>query len=254
MALDDLCSSIERLREHLGEPRRLVEASAGSGRPDRGIHLLRGRGDPRGWHYSTSDAGSGRTRSPKGRPPPSGSVCPSIEGRSRRGTCSATLDDTSRVTQPPPTSTARAACFSGSKFDDFDAAVARATELHAEVVLAPHRNPPPGQSGGPAHREIWLRDLDGYIVVLASPDGEAAEIDETSTWVTRLVRAIVPFHQESRQALPSTTTTSSTAGRARNACGRGPIGASGDLFVPQGRCEVCPEVLDILDSDAQSEE
>lgn len=60
--------------------------------------------------------------------------------------------------------------------DDFDAAVARAAELHAEVVLAPHRNPPPGESGGPAHREIWLRDLDGYIVVLASPDGEAAEI------------------------------------------------------------------------------
>ena len=60
--------------------------------------------------------------------------------------------------------------------DDFDAAVARAAELRAEVVLAPHRNPPPGQRGGPAHREIWLRDLDGYIVVLASPDGEAAEI------------------------------------------------------------------------------
>jgi hypothetical protein len=59
--------------------------------------------------------------------------------------------------------------------DDFDTAVARAAELRAEVVLAPHRNPPPGQSGGPAHREIWLRDLDGYIVVLASPDGEAAE-------------------------------------------------------------------------------
>lgn len=58
--------------------------------------------------------------------------------------------------------------------DDFDAAVARATELQANVVLAPHRNPPEGQSGGPAHREIWLRDLDGYTVVLASPDGEAA--------------------------------------------------------------------------------
>ncbi len=58
--------------------------------------------------------------------------------------------------------------------EDFDAAVARAAELHAEIVLAPHRNPPEGQSGGPAHREIWLRDLDGYTVVLASPDGEAA--------------------------------------------------------------------------------
>jgi catechol 2,3-dioxygenase-like lactoylglutathione lyase family enzyme len=58
--------------------------------------------------------------------------------------------------------------------DDFDAAVARAVELHAEVVLGPLRNPPEGQPGGPAHREIWLRDLDGYVVVLASPDGEAA--------------------------------------------------------------------------------
>jgi catechol 2,3-dioxygenase-like lactoylglutathione lyase family enzyme len=58
--------------------------------------------------------------------------------------------------------------------DDFDEAVARAKALNAEIVLAPHRNPPEGQPGGPAHREIWLRDLDGYSVVLASPDGEAA--------------------------------------------------------------------------------
>jgi len=55
--------------------------------------------------------------------------------------------------------------------EDFDAAVARARELHAEVVLPPHPNPPDG-SGGPAHREIWLRDPNGYGVVLASPDGE----------------------------------------------------------------------------------
>lgn len=58
--------------------------------------------------------------------------------------------------------------------DDFDAAVERAAELDAEVILAPHRNPPEGQPGGPAHREVWLRDPDGYAVVLASPDGEAA--------------------------------------------------------------------------------
>jgi hypothetical protein len=25
----------------------------------------------------------------------------------------------------------------------------------------------------PQHREMWLRDPDGYVVVLASPDGEA---------------------------------------------------------------------------------
>ena len=58
--------------------------------------------------------------------------------------------------------------------DDFDAAVERATQLRAEVVLAPHRNPPEGEPGGPAHREIWVRDPNGYTVVLASPDGEAA--------------------------------------------------------------------------------
>jgi hypothetical protein len=49
-----------------------------------------------------------------------------------------------------------------------DAAIARATELGAEVVLPPHRNPPSGD-GGPNHRECWLGDLDGYTVVLASP-------------------------------------------------------------------------------------
>ena len=57
--------------------------------------------------------------------------------------------------------------------DDFDAAVARAEPLGAEVVLPPHRNPPDGD-GGPDHRECWLRDPDGYLVVLASPDGEAS--------------------------------------------------------------------------------
>ena len=56
--------------------------------------------------------------------------------------------------------------------DDFDDAVARVGALGAEVQRAPHRNPPDGP-GGPAHREIWLRDPDGYLVVLASPDGES---------------------------------------------------------------------------------
>jgi catechol 2,3-dioxygenase-like lactoylglutathione lyase family enzyme len=56
--------------------------------------------------------------------------------------------------------------------DDFDSAISRATEMKAEIVKAPHRNPPEGD-GGPNHRECWLRDPDGYIVVLASPDGEA---------------------------------------------------------------------------------
>jgi catechol 2,3-dioxygenase-like lactoylglutathione lyase family enzyme len=56
--------------------------------------------------------------------------------------------------------------------DDFDDAVERAARLRADVVLPPHRNPPDGP-GGPDHREIWLRDPDGYLVVLASPDGES---------------------------------------------------------------------------------
>jgi catechol 2,3-dioxygenase-like lactoylglutathione lyase family enzyme len=58
--------------------------------------------------------------------------------------------------------------------DDFDAAVQRAADLGAEVVLGPIRNPPEGQPGGPAHRELWVRDPEGYTVVVASPDGEAA--------------------------------------------------------------------------------
>jgi len=57
--------------------------------------------------------------------------------------------------------------------DDFDGAVRRVEEVGAEVTHPPHRNPPEGP-GGPAHREIWLRDPDGYGIVLASPDGEAA--------------------------------------------------------------------------------
>jgi catechol 2,3-dioxygenase-like lactoylglutathione lyase family enzyme len=56
--------------------------------------------------------------------------------------------------------------------DDFDDAVARVAELGAEIVLPRHRNPPDG-NGGPNHWEIWLRDPDGYTVVLASPDGTA---------------------------------------------------------------------------------
>jgi catechol 2,3-dioxygenase-like lactoylglutathione lyase family enzyme len=56
--------------------------------------------------------------------------------------------------------------------DDFDAAVGRAEELKAEMILPKHRNPPDG-NGGPNHWECWLRDLDGYKVVIASPDGSA---------------------------------------------------------------------------------
>jgi len=58
------------------------------------------------------------------------------------------------------------------ELDDFDAALARAEDLKAEIVLPRHRNPPDG-NGGPNHWEVWLRDPDGYGVVLASPDGSA---------------------------------------------------------------------------------
>ena len=61
--------------------------------------------------------------------------------------------------------------------DDFDAAAVRAAELNADVVLPRHRNPPDGK-GGPNHWELWLRDPDGYTVVLASPDGSAGPPDE----------------------------------------------------------------------------
>ena len=56
--------------------------------------------------------------------------------------------------------------------DDFDDAMARVAALGAEIVLPRHRNPPTGD-GGPNHWECWLRDPDGYTVVLASPDGTA---------------------------------------------------------------------------------
>jgi catechol 2,3-dioxygenase-like lactoylglutathione lyase family enzyme len=58
------------------------------------------------------------------------------------------------------------------EIDDFDAAVARAAAMKAEMVCPRHRNPPDGD-GGPNHWECWLRDPDGYIVVIASPDGTA---------------------------------------------------------------------------------
>jgi predicted enzyme related to lactoylglutathione lyase len=58
---------------------------------------------------------------------------------------------------------------------DFDDVVARARELGAAVARPPHRNPPEGQGSGPGHRELWVKDPDGYTVVVASPDGEAFE-------------------------------------------------------------------------------
>jgi catechol 2,3-dioxygenase-like lactoylglutathione lyase family enzyme len=50
--------------------------------------------------------------------------------------------------------------------DDFDAAVSRARKMSAEVIEDPHLNV------NANHREIWLRDRDGYVVVLASGPGD----------------------------------------------------------------------------------
>jgi catechol 2,3-dioxygenase-like lactoylglutathione lyase family enzyme len=51
--------------------------------------------------------------------------------------------------------------------NDFDAALKRVRALKATVLVQPHVNPAPG------HREVWVQDPDGYVVVIASPDGEA---------------------------------------------------------------------------------
>ena len=51
---------------------------------------------------------------------------------------------------------------------DFDSTVDRARELRAEIILEAQVNP------APQHREIWLRDLDGYVLVIASADGEVS--------------------------------------------------------------------------------
>jgi hypothetical protein len=47
--------------------------------------------------------------------------------------------------------------------DEFDAAVARVHAADVRVETDVHVNPNAG------HREIWLRDTDGYLVVLAEP-------------------------------------------------------------------------------------
>jgi catechol 2,3-dioxygenase-like lactoylglutathione lyase family enzyme len=50
--------------------------------------------------------------------------------------------------------------------EDFAAAVARAGALSAEILEGPRVNP------NANHREIWVRDPDGYVVVLASAYGD----------------------------------------------------------------------------------
>jgi catechol 2,3-dioxygenase-like lactoylglutathione lyase family enzyme len=52
------------------------------------------------------------------------------------------------------------------QIEDFAAAVERARALSAEILDGPRVNP------NANHREIWLRDPDGYVVVLASAPGD----------------------------------------------------------------------------------
>lgn len=52
---------------------------------------------------------------------------------------------------------------------EFDALIGRARDLNAEILEAPHVNPSAG------HRECWLRDPDGYVVVVASAYGDLGE-------------------------------------------------------------------------------
>lgn len=52
--------------------------------------------------------------------------------------------------------------------DDFDAAHERARDLGAEILQGPFVNPNARQW------EIWIRDPDGYVVVIAGPQGGAA--------------------------------------------------------------------------------
>jgi catechol 2,3-dioxygenase-like lactoylglutathione lyase family enzyme len=54
--------------------------------------------------------------------------------------------------------------------DDFDGVMERAAEMSVEMVLPKHRNPAEGD-GGPNHWEGWMRDPDGYVLVVASPYG-----------------------------------------------------------------------------------
>jgi hypothetical protein len=51
---------------------------------------------------------------------------------------------------------------------DFDAAVQRARSLNAQIIEEPHVNPNAGQ------REMWIRDRDGYVVVVAGPGGDTS--------------------------------------------------------------------------------
>jgi hypothetical protein len=55
------------------------------------------------------------------------------------------------------------------EIDNFDAVVARAGEMKVEVVLPCYHHV------GAHQWEIWLRDPEGYTLVLSTPDGSAPQ-------------------------------------------------------------------------------
>jgi catechol 2,3-dioxygenase-like lactoylglutathione lyase family enzyme len=57
------------------------------------------------------------------------------------------------------------------QIDDFDAAVQRVTDRQVEILEGPQVNP------NANHREIWVRDPDGYVVVLAGAYGEIGAVE-----------------------------------------------------------------------------
>ena len=52
------------------------------------------------------------------------------------------------------------------RVDDFDDAVSHVRNMSAEILEGPQVNP------NANHREIWIRDPDGYVVVLAGHYGD----------------------------------------------------------------------------------
>ncbi|GAA0602483.1 hypothetical protein GCM10009534_41270 [Kribbella sandramycini] len=67
--------------------------------------------------------------------------------------------------------------------DDLPAAAARAITVGATVQTDVHHNPNAG------HDELWLRDLDGYLVVLASSGAEDFAVQDGDP----AVRAVGPL-------------------------------------------------------------
>ena len=113
--------------------------------------------------------------------------------------------------------------------DDFDAAMERAAAMGAEIVMPRHRNPPEGR-GGPNHWECWLRDPDGYTVVLASPDGSAGY---------RALISFVILGRAQRDPRIHSATPKQVDGSAAWVAGSNPIGANldwrGFVFVAAAR-------------------